>query len=256
VNITSVELRDFKGQTVRHDLTGLDLLTGPNGAGKSALLIAIEWAIMGTTEIGKANEAIAKLVGPLGGSVHVTLADGFWWERQLRVDSAGKASQKLTVNGSNGSLKAAEATLKEKVGSFAPMFRLGTFLDKSDEEKTKVVMGLGGAGEPDPDGIIFRGTELLRNDGAMGPLAASELAGLREKLKCLCTHARRSTVPGPSVTKPPKPPSRSARPSSTSPARLARRRTSRLSSRRPRENATSRRRYSPRNAVPIRAVSR
>ena len=100
--LVSLELAGFKGQRQTHELPPRLILSGPNGAGKSAVLDALRLALCGLIS-GPQVEKLARLVGPRGGTVKVTDADGDWLERGAEIDAeAGTVREILQVAGAKG----------------------------------------------------------------------------------------------------------------------------------------------------------
>ncbi len=144
MRITKVEVNNFKGIDGGYEFDGQELLVGPNGTGKTGLLQAIQFGCTATTGLGDKFEAALPLFGPRGGSVSITLNDGFSWCRSLVYDpKEAKTSQRLTIAGrETKNLKEADALIREKIGSFAIMFDLGAFTALSDEAKKNTVLSL------------------------------------------------------------------------------------------------------------------
>ena len=148
MKLNSVKLNNWKGQSALYELGKLNLVVGANGSGKTAILEAIHFACEGRTSLGDSPQAAINFCGPSGGGVHVGIDEGFGWQRQLVVDHAeGKVSQELAIDGRGiGKVKETEGAIKERIGRdgeiFSPMFRLGTFLDLSDDKRRDFVLQL------------------------------------------------------------------------------------------------------------------
>src|SRR5690606_30149886 len=84
--ITKIDLRSWKGIDREIELSPLTLITGPNGAGKSATIEGLLYALTGDTPTGRSGDIVARYVGPRGGSVTVTDAEGRFLRRGVEID--------------------------------------------------------------------------------------------------------------------------------------------------------------------------
>jgi chromosome segregation ATPase len=145
MNITELTLDHFKGISETLELSQLNVLLGPNGSGKSGILQAIQYAVMGNTQFGYTADAVAHLAGPAGCSVRVMLdAGGFEWKRALNIDRhKDTKSSWLDIPGTQvRGVREAEPILQGKVGAFAPMFDLHSFLALSADKRRSFVLEL------------------------------------------------------------------------------------------------------------------
>lgn len=162
MRVKSVHCVDFKGITEVVELRQCNVIVGPNGVGKTARALALTFAVTGRTPLGDRPEATFKLAGPNGCSVGIALDDGFTWRRRLHIDRHTHALSMALDIPTQGRLgvRAAEKALERHVGSFAPMFDLGAFLDLSDENRRAFVLrlcaGAAEAGECDAEELANR----------------------------------------------------------------------------------------------------
>ena len=144
MRIETIDLQNWKGITGEYEIGKRHLFVGPNGSGKSAMIQAIQFAVLGSTDIGNRTEDSAMLVGPTGGGVGLRLDDGMAWRRGInRHPNTGKNESLLEIAGYEGATLAdAKARLTQSVGNFAPMFALSSFLDLSDDKRRSFVLQL------------------------------------------------------------------------------------------------------------------
>lgn len=144
MKITTVTVANFKGLSERFDTERFNLFVGPNGSGKTARLLAPQFAIAGTTPFGARPDDAFKLCSADRLRVHVLLDDGFTWTRAIIRDPRQKTLQtEVTVVGrSELGMREASALVAETVGTFAPMFDLGAFLDLSSDKRRDFVLDL------------------------------------------------------------------------------------------------------------------
>jgi chromosome segregation ATPase len=143
MHLRSLTTKGFKGALDRIDLGDRRLLlaTGPNGSGKTSLIEAISYAIRGRTKIGGRPEDTAKLGGHAGLEVVGTTSDGFNWARTLSRHPKTRAiSMSARAGGETG--KDADATIKERLGEFAPTFDLSEFTGLSPDKRRAFILGL------------------------------------------------------------------------------------------------------------------
>lgn len=144
MKLTRISLIDWKGVSDAFAIDKCNLLVGPNGSGKSAVLSAPQFAITGKSVCGDRPEATMQLGADSGCAVNIDLDDGFCWQRGITVDHRTHSHSTYVVVAGNSGLgvRESDAMVREHVGDFAPMFRLGHFLDLSDDKRRDFVLDL------------------------------------------------------------------------------------------------------------------
>ncbi|WP_434132165.1 hypothetical protein KIAC18_003957 [Sporomusa sphaeroides] len=153
--LTSVELKNFKGQTTVQELTGMDIFVGRNGAGKTTRLQALGLAILGyvpgnkrtSTDTFKLATGDAMSVGLKTDKFQLTRNFNKTEKRNAR-DGSVSVTIKENILVSPG---AAERTDTEKniriqseIGHFPVMMDFSEFLNLSDTKRRDFIYSLGG----------------------------------------------------------------------------------------------------------------
>ncbi len=195
MKITRISTVNLKGLTETFALEPLNLLIGKNGSGKTARLLALRYAIAGTTPFGARPEDAFKLSsGPLM-RVSVVLDDGYTWTRAITRDPMnGSLKSQLKIVGRDGlGLREAAAAIAEKVGTFAPMFDLGgAFLGLSADKSRDYVLDLcaeAAGGEGCDPAALHRELLIEFYKSELGPVTVDlhlargdDLDGLKDRL--------------------------------------------------------------------------
>lgn len=145
ISITEINVTGFKGLTCTTPVNRLNLFAGPNGAGKTAHLLAPQFAITGSTVLGKTLDDTYQLSSQSRGcSVGLKLSDGFGFSRGITKDHhAGKLSSFIDIPGRESlGLKDADSLIGERLGRFAPMFDVAEFLALSPDKRRAFLLDL------------------------------------------------------------------------------------------------------------------
>lgn len=175
--IARIRTVNWKGRSDDVAVDALNLLVGPNGSGKTAILEAVRFACTGMTSAGGTNDATVPFVGASGGSVTVTLTDGFSWTRSLHIDhNTAKVSQACAIHdGKRRGVQEASADVAGRVGDFAPMFDLSAFVSLSAARRRDFVMQLCGAHADVKDKLFENIKAAMRTPIGGGPYDATLL---------------------------------------------------------------------------------
>ncbi len=126
-------------------LTEKTFLQGVNGAGKSTINEAIEIAIKGRTPRGEQTLSdIMKLASADKMVVGIKIEGGIQIERTFRVDSKGKNSQTVFINGKKMNQKPAEKMIAEYFGDFLTKQNFSSVVGMSAREKAEMLFQLFG----------------------------------------------------------------------------------------------------------------
>jgi hypothetical protein len=177
--IAEIITEEIKGGSGRVKVGPLTLLIGPNGSGKTRELVAARLAATGQSDLGKSLEKNIALFGPNGGGAGFKLTEGFEFVRRVRKDNyENKLKESIQIVGRDTKgVGDAETIVKEKIGDFAPMWGVGSFLEMSTDKRRAFILELCSRacpshGEVDAkDLLAWAALEALKIDEKVGPAA-------------------------------------------------------------------------------------
>jgi exonuclease SbcC len=154
VKISSIFLKNIKGQNTAQELTGKDIILGSNGIGKTTRLQALGIALLGYVPgKGKKSDETFKLSSSDTMEVGLGTSDfNFTREFKKKVSKSKDGSTKvsiqqiLNVSPSKGESKIneKESRILSELGSFPVMLDFNEFLSLSDSKRREFIYNLAG----------------------------------------------------------------------------------------------------------------
>lgn len=153
--LTTIELKNFKGQTTVQELTGMDIFVGRNGAGKTTRLQALGLAILGYVP-GNKRTSTDTFKLATGDNMSVGLkTDCFQLTRNFNKtekrnarDGSVSVTIKENILVSPGAAERTDTDkdirIKAEIGHFPVMMDFSEFLSLSDTKRRDFIYSLGG----------------------------------------------------------------------------------------------------------------